>query len=49
MSLCNLPSLEIPIPNIDPMAALIAILQLLNISIPQMPTIALPAPFCPLD
>jgi hypothetical protein len=48
-SLCNYASLSIPVPTFDPIAILKALLQALGLHIPQMPTIPLPAPFCPLD
>lgn len=49
MSLCNYPSLSIPVPTIDPMVIILAILSFLNLTIPPMPSIPMPAPFCALD
>jgi hypothetical protein len=48
-SLCNMPSLSIPIPTFDILAIITAMLKLLGITLPAMPTIPFPAPFCPLD
>lgn len=48
-SLCNFTQLSIPNPTIDPIAILQALLSALGLSLPKMPTIALPTPFCPLD
>lgn len=47
-SLCTPPSLTIPNPT-SILAAIIAALAALGIQIPPMPTIPIPAPFCPLD
>lgn len=49
MSLCNAPSLSIPTPTLDPLAIITVILGVLGFKIPPMPTIPMPAPFCPLD
>ena len=49
MSLCNYPSLSIPLPALDPLAIITVILGVLGLSIPPMPSIPMPAPFCPLD
>jgi hypothetical protein len=49
MSLCNFGALTIPVPPFDLVALLKALLAALGISIPQMPTIPFPPPFCPLD
>jgi len=49
MSLCNPPSLSIPVPTLDPLAIIETILQFLGITVPQMPTTPIPPPFCPLD
>ena len=49
MSLCNPPSLTVPTPPLDLVALLKALLGALGIHLPQMPSIPMPAPFCPLD
>ena len=49
MSLCNPPSISISVPDFDIIALLEDLLSLFGITLPQMPTISLPAPFCPLD
>lgn len=50
MSACNFPSLTAPQPS-NLLAALVAALKALGLSIPQLPTIPWPPtpPFCPLD
>lgn len=48
MSLCNPPPLSLPNPP-DILSAIIQALGVLGIHIPPMPSIPLPAPFCPLD
>jgi hypothetical protein len=47
-SLCTPPSITIPNPA-SVLAAIIALLEGLGVQIPPIPTIPLPAPFCPLD
>jgi hypothetical protein len=49
MSLCSPPSLTVPLPSIDLIALLKTLLAILGITPPQMPTIPMPALFCPLD
>ncbi len=49
MSLCDLPTLTIPVPTFDPIALLEDLLSLFGISLPPMPTIPIPSGFCPLD
>lgn len=47
-SACNMPSLSLPgLP--DPLELILQALASLGIQIPELPTIPLPAPFCPLD
>jgi hypothetical protein len=48
-SKCNMPVITIPIPSFDPIAILEAILAIFGITLPQLPTLQLPAAFCPLD
>jgi hypothetical protein len=48
-SACNPPQLTAPLPGFDPVALLMALLKVFSISLPQMPSIPAPAPFCPLD
>jgi len=47
-SACSPPSLTIPSPT-SILDLIVQLLAGLGISIPPMPTIPLPAPFCPLD
>lgn len=49
MSLCNSPTLSLPAPPTDVVAILKALLALLGISIPPMPSIPGPPVYCPLD
>jgi hypothetical protein len=49
MSLCNLPTITLPAPSFDILSLITALLALLGIPLPPMPTIPLPALFCPLD
>ena len=47
-SLCKFPSLAIPqLPDL--LAAIVQLLASLGITLPSVPTIPLPPPFCPLD
>ena len=49
MSDCDLPALTVSEPDFDLLAILEDLLSVFGISLPQMPTVPLPPPFCPLD
>lgn len=49
MSLCNFSNLSLPAPSFDILALITALLALLGITLPDMPTVPIPTPFCPLD
>jgi hypothetical protein len=44
-----MPVIQFPVPSFDPIALLMALLSIFGITLPQLPTLQLPAAFCPLD